>query len=35
MVTLPLDNPLAGRQSSPRLIAAALRAAIILSLIHI
>jgi DNA-binding GntR family transcriptional regulator len=29
MITLPLDNPLAGRQSSPRLIAAALRAAII------
>ena len=29
MMTLPLDNPLAGRQSSPRLIAAALRAAII------
>lgn len=29
MVTLPLDNPLAGRQSSPQLIAAALRAAII------
>ncbi len=29
MVTLPLENPLAGRQSSPRLIAAALRAAII------
>jgi DNA-binding GntR family transcriptional regulator len=27
--TLPLDNPLAGRQSSPRLIATALRAAII------
>ncbi len=29
MGALPLDNPLAGRQSSPRLIAAALRAAII------
>jgi DNA-binding GntR family transcriptional regulator len=29
MGALPLDNPLAGRQSSPRLIATALRAAII------
>jgi DNA-binding GntR family transcriptional regulator len=28
-VSLPLDNPLAGRESSPRLIAASLRAAII------